>query len=55
MMVLKWPSQCRDLNPIEMLWHDLKKKMFMLKHSDVAELNSAALQGGVGQSISRER
>ncbi|KAK3565776.1 hypothetical protein QTP86_015039, partial [Hemibagrus guttatus] len=25
MKTLEWPRQSLDLNPIEMLWHDLKK------------------------------
>uniref|UniRef100_A0A8C1HQW0 Transposase n=1 Tax=Cyprinus carpio carpio TaxID=630221 RepID=A0A8C1HQW0_CYPCA len=35
---LKWPSQRSDLNPIEMLWHDLKKAVPARKPSNVAEL-----------------
>ncbi len=34
--VLEWPSP--DLNPIEMLWHDLKQSIHTRKHSNVAEL-----------------
>ncbi len=36
--VLEWPSQSPDLNPIEMLWHDLKQSIHARKPSDVAEL-----------------
>ncbi len=36
--VLEWPSQCPDLNPIEMLWHDLKQSFHAWKPSNVAEL-----------------
>ncbi len=35
--VLEWPSQSPDLNPIEMLWHDLKQSFHALKPSNVAE------------------
>ncbi|KAK3574432.1 hypothetical protein QTP86_006602 [Hemibagrus guttatus] len=35
---LEWPSQSPDLNPIEMLWHDLKKVVHARKPSNVAEL-----------------
>ncbi|KAK3533109.1 hypothetical protein QTP70_007310 [Hemibagrus guttatus] len=38
MKTLEWPSQSPDLNPIEMLWHDLKKVVHARKPSDVAEL-----------------
>lgn len=38
MKVLEWPSQSPDLNPIEMLWHDLKKAVHARKPSSVAEL-----------------
>ncbi len=27
MKVLEWPSQSLDLNPIKMLWHDLKQSI----------------------------
>ncbi|KAK3562989.1 hypothetical protein QTP86_013253 [Hemibagrus guttatus] len=38
MKTLDWPSQSPDLNPIEMLWHDLKKVVHARKPSNVAEL-----------------
>ncbi|KAK3527885.1 hypothetical protein QTP86_010205 [Hemibagrus guttatus] len=38
MKTLEWPSQSPDLNPIEMLWHDLKKVVHARKPSSVAEL-----------------
>ncbi|KAK3570654.1 hypothetical protein QTP86_024551 [Hemibagrus guttatus] len=38
MRTLEWPSQSPDLNPIEMLWHDLKKVVHARKPSNVAEL-----------------
>ncbi|KAK3560375.1 hypothetical protein QTP86_006459 [Hemibagrus guttatus] len=38
MKTLEWPSQSPDLNPIEMLWHDLKKVVHARKLSNVAEL-----------------
>ncbi|KAK3542764.1 hypothetical protein QTP70_002764 [Hemibagrus guttatus] len=38
MKTLEWPNQSPDLNPIEMLWHDLKKVVHARKPSNVAEL-----------------
>ncbi|KAK3568277.1 hypothetical protein QTP86_002767 [Hemibagrus guttatus] len=38
MKTLEWPSQSPDLNPIEMLWHDLKKVVHARKPSNVAEI-----------------
>ncbi|KAG2470219.1 TCB1 transposase, partial [Polypterus senegalus] len=38
MKTLKWPSQSLDLNPIEMLWHDLKKAVHARNPSNKAEL-----------------
>ncbi|KAK3575513.1 hypothetical protein QTP86_028227 [Hemibagrus guttatus] len=34
MKTLEWPSQSPDLNPIEMLWHDLKKVVHARKLSN---------------------
>ncbi len=36
--VLEWASQSPDLNPIEMLWHDLKQSIHAQKPFNVAEL-----------------
>lgn len=36
--VLEWPIQSPGLNPIEMLWQDLKQAVQPLKPSGVAEL-----------------
>ena len=36
--VLEWSSQSPDLNPIEMLWHDLKQAVHARKPSNMAEL-----------------
>ncbi len=36
--VLEWPSQSPDLNPIEMLWHDLKQSFQAWKPYNMAEL-----------------
>ncbi|KAK3536221.1 hypothetical protein QTP86_000202 [Hemibagrus guttatus] len=38
MKTLEWPSQSPDLNPIEMLWHDLRNVVHARKPSNVAEL-----------------
>ncbi len=35
--VLEWPSQSLDLNPIEMLWHDLQQPIHARKPSNVPE------------------
>ncbi|KAF7655117.1 hypothetical protein LDENG_00060660 [Lucifuga dentata] len=36
--VLECPSQSPDLNPMEMLWQDLKQTVHARKPSNVAEL-----------------
>ncbi len=36
--VLEWPSQSPDLNPIEMLWHDLKQPIHAREPSNEAEI-----------------
>ena len=36
--VLEWPSQSLNLNPIEMLWYDLKKAVWAQKLSNMAQL-----------------
>ncbi len=38
MKVLEWPNQSPDLNPIEMLWHDLEQSFHARKLFSVAEL-----------------
>ncbi len=43
--VLESPSQSLDLNPIEMLWHDLKQLFHARKPSNVTEKNSAKKSG----------
>ncbi len=40
-MVLEWPNQSPDLNPIEMLWHVLKQSIHARKPSNVAELKKS--------------
>ena len=35
MKVLDWPAQSPDLNPIEYLWHHLKRRL--MKYEDQAE------------------
>ena len=36
--LLEWPSQSPDLNPIDMLWHDLKKAVHTRHLKNIAEL-----------------
>ncbi len=36
--VLEWLSQSPDLNPIEMLWKDLKQAVHRRKHNNITEL-----------------
>ena len=36
--LLEWPSQSPDLNPIEMLWHDLKRAVHTRHPKNIAEL-----------------
>ncbi len=38
MKVLEWPNQSPDLNPIKILWHDLKQSIHAWKPSNVVVL-----------------
>ncbi len=49
--VLEWPSQSPDLNPIEMLWHDLKQSIQCLKTLQCGWIKTI-LQRRVGQNSS---
>jgi len=46
-MVLEWPSQSPDLNPIENLWRELKVCIVLKHHCSRGDLN-----GGMGQNTS---
>ena len=36
--LLEWPSQSPDLNPIEMMWHDLKRAVHTRHPKNIVEL-----------------
>ena len=42
--VLEWPSQSPDLNPIEMLWQDLKQAVHARKPKNVTELKQFCME-----------
>ncbi len=42
---LEWPSQSPDLNPIEIVWHDLKQSIHAQKPSNVAEIKPFCKEG----------
>lgn len=42
---LEWASQSSDLNPIEMLWHDLKRAIHTRHPKNIAELKQLCKEG----------
>ena len=46
--VLEWPSPSPDLNPIENLWAELKKRVS--KETYKPDSGTPALSGGMGQN-----
>ncbi|KAI3368362.1 hypothetical protein L3Q82_008070 [Scortum barcoo] len=42
--VLEWPSQSPDLNPIEMLWSDLKRAVHARNPSNISQLKEICIE-----------
>ncbi|KAF7649459.1 hypothetical protein LDENG_00141170, partial [Lucifuga dentata] len=51
--VLPWPSQSPDLNPIEMLWRDLKAAVHQRKPSNLTQLKQYCMEEWAKISPSR--
>lgn len=51
--VLEWPSQSPDLNPIEMLWGDLKRAVHARNPSNIAQLKEFCMEEWANISPSR--